>query len=95
MGPAGWYVGKDSKRQKIAAVMLGSGYRIAEVADKLSVAEETVSRWKNNADFSEQAAGAYRIPGCSDCRTAGYSFKVSSCYQAGTRQYRNFRTRQG
>ena len=71
---------KISKRQKIAAVMLGSGYRIAEVADKLSVAEETVSRWKKNADFSELCGQAHID--FLDAVVAERQVIVSKCHHA-------------
>ena len=71
---------KISKRQKIAAVMLGSGYRIAEVAANLSVAEETVTRWKQNADFVNLCEQA-NIE-CLDAVIAERQVIVAKCHHA-------------
>ena len=42
---------KLNKSQLIAAELLGAGHRPSEVARKLSLRRETISRWKVNQDF--------------------------------------------
>ena len=42
---------KLNKSQLIAAELLGAGHRPSEVARKLSLRRETISRWKVNHDF--------------------------------------------
>jgi len=42
---------KLNKSQLIAAELLGAGHRPSEVARKLSLRRETISRWKINQDF--------------------------------------------
>ena len=42
---------KLNKRQLIAAELLGVGYRPSDVAQKLTLRRETISRWQVNPDF--------------------------------------------
>lgn len=43
-----------NKRQKIAANLIGLGGRPSEVAEKLSVSKETISRWQAQENFEEE-----------------------------------------
>lgn len=45
---------KLNKRQQIAASLIGLGSRPSEVADKLSLSKETISRWQAQANFEEE-----------------------------------------
>ena len=40
-----------NKRQLIAAELLGVGHRPSDVAKKLALRRETISRWQVNPDF--------------------------------------------
>ena len=42
---------KLNKRQLIAAELLGAGHRPSDVAKKLSIRRETISRWQMNQEF--------------------------------------------
>lgn len=44
-----------NKRQKIAANLIGLGGRPSEVAEKLSVSKETISRWQAQEEFEAEA----------------------------------------
>ena len=41
-----------NKNQLLAAELLATGMKSKEVANKLSLSSETISRWKNNAEFN-------------------------------------------
>ena len=43
-----------NERQQLAVVLLCSGLSATEVAKKLKVRKETISRWKNERDFNEE-----------------------------------------
>ena len=43
-----------NERQQLAVVLLCSGLSATEVAKELKVRKETISRWKNDHDFSEE-----------------------------------------
>jgi hypothetical protein len=43
-----------NKRQQIAANLIGLGSRPSEVADRLSLSKETISRWQAQAIFEEE-----------------------------------------
>ena len=42
---------KLNKRQQIAANLIGLGHRPSEVANKLSITKETISRWRAQENF--------------------------------------------
>ena len=42
---------KLNKRQQIAANLIGLGHRSSEVANKLSITKETISRWRALENF--------------------------------------------
>ena len=42
---------KLNETQLIAAHLLGAGHKPKDIAKKLDVREETISRWKNNNEF--------------------------------------------
>ena len=44
-----------NKRQKIAANLIGLGGRPSEVAEKLLVSKETISRWQAQEKFEDEA----------------------------------------
>ena len=46
---------KLNKRQQIAANLIGLGNRPREVAEKLSVSKETISRWQAQEEFQDEA----------------------------------------
>lgn len=46
---------KLNKRQQIAANLIGLGSRPSEVAEKLSISKETISRWQAQAEFEGEA----------------------------------------
>ena len=50
---------KINKRQLIAAELLGVGYRPSDVAQKLTLRRETISRWQVNPDFILAKEKAY------------------------------------
>ena len=50
---------KLNKRQLIAAELLGVGYRPSEVAKKLVIRRETISRWQNNQEFKSAVSKAH------------------------------------
>ena len=43
-----------NERQQLAVVLLCSGLSATEVAKKVKVRKETISRWKNDRDFNEE-----------------------------------------
>ena len=43
-----------NERQQLAVVLLCSGLYATEVAKKVKVRKETISRWKNDRDFNEE-----------------------------------------
>ncbi len=43
-----------NERQQLAVALLCSGLSATEVAKKLKVRKETISRWKNERDFNEE-----------------------------------------
>ena len=45
---------KLNKRQKIAANLIGLGSRPSEVAEKLSISKETISRWQAQEEFEAE-----------------------------------------
>ena len=45
---------KLNKRQQIAANLIGLGSRPSEVAEKLSISKETISRWQAQEEFEEE-----------------------------------------
>ena len=51
---------KLNKRQLIAAELIGVGYRPSEVAKKLSLRRETISRWQNNHEFELTISKAHK-----------------------------------
>ena len=50
---------KINKRQLIAAELLGVGHRPSDVAKKLSIRRETISRWQVNQEFIFAKEKAY------------------------------------
>ena len=46
---------KLNKRQQIAANLIGLGSRPSEVAEKLSISKETISRWQTQEEFEDEA----------------------------------------
>ena len=50
---------KLNKRQRIAAELIGLGYRPSAVAGELNVSRETVSRWRQLPNFNEQSQKAH------------------------------------
>ena len=50
---------KLNKRQLIAAELLGVGYKPSDVAKKLSIRRETISRWQVNQEFIFAKEKAY------------------------------------
>ena len=46
---------KLNKRQRIAAELIGLGYRPSAVANELNVSRETISRWRQLPAFNEQS----------------------------------------
>ena len=48
-----------NKRQLIAAELLGVGHRPSDVAKKLALRRETISRWQVNPDFILAKEKAY------------------------------------
>ena len=46
---------KLNKRQQIAANLIGLGSRPSEVAEKLSISKETISRWQVQEEFEDEA----------------------------------------
>ena len=44
-----------NKRQQIAANLIGLGSRPSEVAEKLSISKETISRWQAQEEFEDEA----------------------------------------
>ena len=51
---------KLNKRQLIAAELIGVGYRPSEVAKKLCLRRETISRWRNNHEFELTISKAHK-----------------------------------
>ena len=43
-----------NERQQLAVALLCSGLSATEVAKKVKVRKETISRWKNDRDFNEE-----------------------------------------
>ena len=50
---------KLNKRQRIAAELIGLGYRPSAVASELGVSRETISRWRQVPTFNEQCQKAH------------------------------------
>ena len=50
---------KINKRQLIAAELLGVGHKPSDVAKKLALRRETISRWQVNPDFVLAKEKAY------------------------------------
>ena len=46
---------KLNKRQQIAANLIGLGSRPSEVAEKLSISKETISRWQAQEEFEDES----------------------------------------
>ena len=50
---------KLNKRQRLAAELIGLGYRPSAVASELGVSRETISRWRQVPTFNEQSQKAH------------------------------------
>ena len=50
---------KLNKRQRLAAELIGLGYRPSAVANELGVSRETISRWRQLPNFNEQSQKAH------------------------------------
>ena len=81
LGPAGWYVKRSVNVKNSTNAWFGIA---SEVAKAVGAAKRF--SWKRMPIFltcNRHISNSW----ISGCRKAGYSFKVSSCYQAGARQY--------